>query len=80
MMAVITTVRLERRSKGVNDLLCWHVNYRLCGVSAETVVYAHNKGEARAKALNQLRRCGLKVAQSKTTPVPMPGLRIARGT
>jgi hypothetical protein len=64
MMAVITAVRLERRSKGVNDLRCWHVNYRFCGVSAETTVYAHDKAEARAMALNQLRRRGLKVARS----------------
>jgi hypothetical protein len=63
MMAVIDGVRLERRSKGANDLRCWHVNYRFCGVSAETTVYAHDKAEARAKAPNRLRKRGLKVAR-----------------
>ena len=60
--AVITAVRLERRSKGVNDLRCWHVHYRFCGVSAEITVYANDEKEARAKAVDQLRRRGLKVA------------------
>ena len=62
MMAVITGVRLERRSKGANDLRCWHVNYRFCGVSAEITVYANDEKEARAKAVDQLRKRGLKVA------------------
>jgi hypothetical protein len=59
--AVITAVGLERRSKGVNDLRCWHVHYRFCGVSAEITVYANHEKEARAKAVDQLRRRGLKV-------------------
>ena len=63
MTAVITAVRLERRSKGLNDLRCWHVHYRFCGVSAETTVYAHDKTGARAKALDQLRRRGLKISR-----------------
>ena len=62
MTAVITAVRLERRSKGLNDLRCWHVRYRFCGVSAEITVYAHDETEARAKAVNQLCKRGLKIA------------------
>jgi hypothetical protein len=40
--AVITAVRLERRSKGVNDLRCWPVHYRFCGVSAEFAARARH--------------------------------------
>jgi hypothetical protein len=66
MMPVINGVRLERRSKGIKDLRCWHVSYQFCGVSAETTVYAHNKAGARVMALKQLRRRGLKVARGLT--------------
>ena len=69
MTAVITAVRLERRSKGLNDLRCWHVHYKFRGVSAETTVYAHDKTGARAKALDQLRRRGLRVPRR---PGPRP--------
>jgi hypothetical protein len=41
---------------------CWHVGYQFCGLSAEIAVYAENEVEARAKAVSQLRRRGLKVA------------------
>jgi hypothetical protein len=27
----------------VNDLRCWHVHYRFCGVSAEITVYANDE-------------------------------------
>jgi hypothetical protein len=68
MMAVITGVRLERRSKGANDLRCWHVNYRFCGVSAETTVYAHDKAEARREGTESTAQARLEGrAQCKTT-------------
>jgi hypothetical protein len=34
-MPEILAVRPEQRSKGLNDLRCWHVCYRFCGVSAD---------------------------------------------
>jgi hypothetical protein len=41
---------------------CWHVRYQFCGLSAEITVYAEKEDEARAKAVDQLRSRGLKVA------------------
>ena len=40
----------------------WHVCYQFCDLSAEITVYAENEVDARAKAIDQLRRRGLKVA------------------
>jgi hypothetical protein len=37
-------------------------SYQFCGLSAEITVYAENEAEARAKAVDQLRLRGLKVA------------------
>ena len=61
-MPVITAIKPERRSKGLDDLRCWHVAYRFCGLTAEIIVYAQDDAEARAKAVHQLRVRGLKVA------------------
>jgi hypothetical protein len=61
-MPVITAIKPERRSKGLDDLRCWHVAYRFCGLTAEIIVYARDDAEARAKAVHQLRLRGLKVA------------------
>jgi hypothetical protein len=47
---------------GPLQLRCWHVHYRFCGVSSEITVYANDEKEARAKAVDQLRKRGLKVA------------------
>jgi hypothetical protein len=56
-------VRPELRSKGLDRLRCgWHVRYEFCGLSAEIAVTAENEAEARAKAVDQLRRRGLKLA------------------
>ena len=41
---------------------CWHVCYQFCDLSAEITVYAENEVDARAKAIDQLRRRSLKVA------------------
>ena len=40
----------------------WHVCYQFCDLSAEITVYAENEVDARAMAIDQLRRRGLKVA------------------
>ena len=61
-MPVITAIKPEGRSKGLDDLRCWHVAYRFCGLTAEIIVYAQDDAEARAKAVHQLRLRGLKVA------------------
>jgi hypothetical protein len=58
-MPVITAIKPERRSKGLDDLRCWHVAYRFCGLTAEIIVYAQDDAEARAKAVQQLRVRGL---------------------
>ena len=63
MMPVIDGIRLEGRSKELDRLrCCWHVRYQFCGLMAEVAVYAENEAEARAKAVEQLRQRGLKVA------------------
>jgi len=63
MSPVIVGVRLETRSRGLDRLkCCWHVLYRVCGLTAEVTVYAANEADARAKAADQLRRRGLKLA------------------
>jgi hypothetical protein len=63
MMPIIVGIRPEGRSKGLDRLqCCWHVRYQFCGLSAEITVYAENEAEARAKAIDQLRLRGLKVA------------------
>jgi hypothetical protein len=57
-------IRPEARSRGSVPLqCCWHVRYEFCGLSAEITVYAENKTEARAKAVNQLCVRGLKVVR-----------------
>ena len=60
-MPVTTAIKPERRSKGLDDLRCWHVAYQFCGLTAEIIVYAQDDAEARAKAVHQLRVRGLKV-------------------
>jgi hypothetical protein len=61
--AIITGVRPELRSRGLDRLQsCWHVRYQFCGLSAEIIVYAENGKKARAKAFNQLRLRGLRIA------------------
>ena len=63
MPPVITSIKPELRSKGLDRRqCCWHVSYQFCGLSAEITVYAENEAEARAKAVDQLRLRGLKVA------------------
>ena len=63
MIPMIDGVRPELRSKGLDRLqCCWHVRYQFCGLSAEITVYAENEAEARAKAVDELRLRGLKVA------------------
>jgi hypothetical protein len=60
MRPVITSIKAELRSKGLDRRqCCWHVSYRFCGLSAEITVYAENEAEARAKAVDQLRLRGL---------------------
>jgi hypothetical protein len=59
-MPVITDVKAEGRSKGLDNLGCWHVAYRLCGLSAEITVYGKDEAEARAQAVHQLRMRGLR--------------------
>jgi hypothetical protein len=54
-MPVITAIKPERQSKGLDDLRCWHVAYRFCGLTAEIIVYAQDDAEARAKAVHQQR-------------------------
>ena len=63
MMPVIDGIRPELRSHGLGRLqCCWHVRYQFCGLSAQITVYAENEAAARAKAIDQLRLRGLKVA------------------
>jgi hypothetical protein len=63
MMPVIIDVRPEQRSHGLDRLqCCWHVRYQFRGLSAEITVNAEDEAEARAKAVDQLRLRGLKVA------------------
>jgi hypothetical protein len=57
---IITGARLEPHSKSADH--CWHVSYQFCDLSAEITVHAENEAEARAKAVDQLRSRGLKVA------------------
>ncbi len=61
MMPVIIAVKPEGRSKGLDELQCWHVGYQFCGVSAEITVHAKDAAEARANAVSELRVRGLKV-------------------
>ena len=62
MPPVITSIKFELRSKGLDRRqCCWHVSYQFCDLSAEISVYAENEAEARAQAVRQLRRRGLKV-------------------
>ena len=63
MIPVITGIRPKPRGKRADRLQrCWHVSYQFCELSAEVTVYAENEAEARAKAMDQLRLRGLKVA------------------
>jgi hypothetical protein len=63
MSPIIISVRPESRSRGVGRLrCCWHVLYQFCDLPAEIIVYAENEAAARAKAIDQLRQRGLKVA------------------
>jgi hypothetical protein len=59
---IITVTRLEPHSKSADH--CWHVRYQFCDLSAEITVHAENEAEARAKAVDQLRRRGLKLASA----------------
>ena len=60
---IILGVKPELRSKGLDRLrCCWHVGYQFCGLSAEIIVYAESEAHAQAKAVDQLRRRGLKLA------------------
>ena len=60
---IVLEVKPELRSKGLDRLrCCWHVRFQFCGLSAEIAVTAENEAEARAKAVDQLRRRGLKLA------------------
>ena len=63
MPHVITSIKSELRSKGLDRRqCCWHVSYQFCDLSAEITVCAESEADARAKAVDQLRRRGLKVA------------------
>ena len=63
MKPVIDGIRPKGRSKELDRRQCnWHVRYQFCGLSAEITVYAENEAEAHAKAVDQLRLRGLKVA------------------
>jgi hypothetical protein len=63
MMPVIGGIRMEARSERLDRLQCsWHVRYRFCDLSAEITVYAESEADARAKAVDQLRLRGLKLA------------------
>jgi hypothetical protein len=62
MPPVITSIKSELRSKGLDRRqCCWHVSHQFCDLSAEITVYAENEADARAQAVRQLRRRGLKV-------------------
>jgi hypothetical protein len=61
-MPLVSAIKPELRSKGLNGLQCWHVCYQFCGISAEITVYAKDALEARGKAVDELRMRGLKVA------------------
>jgi hypothetical protein len=60
MKPVISGTRREPRSNSADRR--WHVCYQFCDLSAEITVYAENEADARAKAIDQLRRRSLKVA------------------
>jgi hypothetical protein len=63
MMPVITEIKPGLRSKDLDRLQCsWRVGYQFCGLWAEVTVYAKDQTDARAKAVDQLRLRGLKVA------------------
>ena len=65
MLPVIDGVRPEPRSEMIDRVRrAWHVLYQFCGLSAEITVQAENEAEARAKAADQLRRRGLKLASA----------------
>jgi hypothetical protein len=54
---------LTKPPKGLDRRQCfWHVSYQFCDLSAEITVCAESEADARAKAVDQLRRRGLKVA------------------
>jgi hypothetical protein len=51
-MPFIVGIRPEKRSKGLDSLrCCWHVLYQFCGLSAEIIVHAQNKADARVMAV-----------------------------
>jgi hypothetical protein len=60
MMPTIVSVRPELRSHPPRR--SWHVRYQFCDLSAEITVYAENEADAQAKAADQLRLRGLKLA------------------
>jgi hypothetical protein len=62
-MPVITGVWPQKQRAASNELSCWRIDYRFCGVTAQIRLYAQNEPEARAKAVNELRVRGLKVAR-----------------
>ena len=46
MPPVITSIKFELRSKGLDRRqCCWHVSYQFCDLSAEISVYAENEAE-----------------------------------
>jgi hypothetical protein len=62
-MPVIIAVRPQLRAEADrSQRFCWHVSYQFCNLPAEITVRAENADEARAKAVEQLRLRGLKVA------------------
>jgi hypothetical protein len=61
MTLVITGVKVEIQSKGLDRARCWwHVGYEFRG--AEIAVYANGEAEPRRRAVEQLRNRGLKIA------------------
>jgi hypothetical protein len=60
MTPVVTGIRPEPRAKSADH--CWHVRYQFCGLSAQITVLAENEVDARAKAIDQLRMRGLRIA------------------
>jgi len=61
MMPVITEIKPGLRSKDLDRLqYSWRVGF--CGLWAEVTVSAKDQTDARAKAVDQLRLRGLKVA------------------
>jgi hypothetical protein len=52
---------ISDRDCGRTVLCTAEVQYQFCGLTAALTVYADDEAEARAKAVDQLRRRGLKV-------------------